>query len=226
MWWLVLICLPEPKFYWGFIPLLWCCTFLCFHLTPIVSTFWYSPGIMLLIFNRISSHVPLKILSIEDGTVLKSFNHLLHRSKKVDFIEQFNEKLLVKQENENLQILDVSRSLFWPCLAASDYPNLLNIISLECRFEMLSWWKLAELSSWLHQHLSFCMRTSCSWHSGIEQLLFGTFVGSLWHHLRITFYGILTATQITYILQVIRTLSYLTARQILTIIGWKEMVII
>lgn len=55
-----------------------------------------------------SGHVPLKILSIEDGTVLKSFNHLLHRNKKVDFIEQFNEKLLVKQENENLQILDVS----------------------------------------------------------------------------------------------------------------------
>lgn len=66
-----------------------------------------SPGIMLLIFTRASSHVPLKILSIEDGTVLKSFNHLLHRSKKVEFIEQFNEKLLVKQENENLQILDV-----------------------------------------------------------------------------------------------------------------------
>ncbi|XP_041001429.1 uncharacterized protein LOC121247149 isoform X2 [Juglans microcarpa x Juglans regia] len=66
-----------------------------------------SPGIMLLIFTKGSSHVPLKILSIEDGTVLKSFNHLLHRNKKVDFIEQFNEKLLVKQENENLQILDV-----------------------------------------------------------------------------------------------------------------------
>ena len=64
---------------------------------------------MLLIFKRASSHVPLKILSIEDGTVLKSFNHLLHRNKKVDFIEQFNEKLLVKQENENLQILDVSQ---------------------------------------------------------------------------------------------------------------------
>lgn len=63
---------------------------------------------MLLIFNKASGHVPLKILSIEDGTVLKSFSHLLHRNKKVDFIEQFNEKLLVKQENENLQILDVS----------------------------------------------------------------------------------------------------------------------
>ncbi|CAA6654555.1 unnamed protein product [Spirodela intermedia] len=66
-----------------------------------------SPGIMLLIFKRATSHVPLKIISIEDGTVLKAFNHLLHRNKKVDFIEQFNEKLLVKQEDENLQILDV-----------------------------------------------------------------------------------------------------------------------
>ncbi|XP_024527643.1 uncharacterized protein LOC9662931 isoform X2 [Selaginella moellendorffii] len=66
-----------------------------------------SPGIMLLIFDRAASHVPLKILSIEDGSVLKAFNHLLHRNKKLDFIEQFNEKLLVKQENENLQILDV-----------------------------------------------------------------------------------------------------------------------
>lgn len=61
-------------------------------------------------------YVPLKILNVEDGTVLKSFNHLLHRNKKVDFIEQFNEKLLVKQDNENLQILDV-RALIpfvWP----------------------------------------------------------------------------------------------------------------
>ncbi|KAL0452625.1 UNVERIFIED_CONTAM: hypothetical protein Slati_1240600 [Sesamum latifolium] len=66
-----------------------------------------SPGIMLLIFMKTYGGVPLKILSIEDGTVLKSFSHLLHRNKKVDFIEQFNEKLLVKQENENLQILDV-----------------------------------------------------------------------------------------------------------------------
>ena len=70
-----------------------------------------SPGIMLLIYNKASGYVPLKILSIEDGTVLKSFNHLLHRNKKVDFIEQFNEKLLVKQENENLQILDVRTRL-------------------------------------------------------------------------------------------------------------------
>ncbi|MFS8013164.1 hypothetical protein Hanom_Chr14g01329601 [Helianthus anomalus] len=65
-----------------------------------------SPGIMLLIFRKSIGHVPLKILSIEDGTVLKSFNHLINRCKKVDFIEQFNDKVLIKQENENLQILD------------------------------------------------------------------------------------------------------------------------
>ncbi|KAG5552323.1 hypothetical protein RHGRI_010414 [Rhododendron griersonianum] len=33
--------------------------------------------IRLLIFNRAQSHVPLKILSIEDGTVLKDFNHFI-----------------------------------------------------------------------------------------------------------------------------------------------------
>mmetsp|Transcript_9688 Transcript_9688/g.22379 ORF Transcript_9688/g.22379 Transcript_9688/m.22379 type:complete len:429 (+) Transcript_9688:245-1531(+) len=68
-----------------------------------------SPGIMLLIYHKSSNggHVPLKILSIDTGTVLQSFKHQVHRSKKIDFIEQFNEKLLVKQEYENLQIIDV-----------------------------------------------------------------------------------------------------------------------
>ncbi|KAG7990743.1 hypothetical protein I3843_02G039500 [Carya illinoinensis] len=55
-----------------------------------------SPGIMLLIFTKGSSHVPLKILSIEDGTVLKSFNHLLHRNKKV----------------RNFELTEVSRTEF------------------------------------------------------------------------------------------------------------------
>lgn len=38
---------------------------------------------------------------------LQEFQHKLNKDKKVDFIEQFNEKLLVKQEGENLQIVDV-----------------------------------------------------------------------------------------------------------------------
>ena len=85
-----------------------------------------SPGIMLLIYGRQEAQekdsegadksadkrcvVPLKILGIDTGEVLKSFNHNVKSSKKVDFIEQFNEKLLVKQENENLHIVDVRTS--------------------------------------------------------------------------------------------------------------------
>lgn len=90
-----------------------------------------SPGIMLLIHARQGSYVPLKIVSVEDGSVVKSFSHLLMRTKKVshwpsvvhshgtppliwygttpqvDFIEQFNQMLLIKQAGENLNIVDV-----------------------------------------------------------------------------------------------------------------------
>ena len=103
---------------------------------------------MLLILNRSSGYVPLKILSIEDGTILKDFKHLLHRNKKVDFIEQFNEKLLVKQENENLQILDVSYlfsfsvSIFQLGLLSAPVA-----VSSLCRFDILVLGKLAEPSS-------------------------------------------------------------------------------
>ena len=62
---------------------------------------------MLVIYNRVADHVPLKVVNIEDGATLRQFNHPLHRTRKIDFIEQFNEKLLVKQEGEPLQIIDV-----------------------------------------------------------------------------------------------------------------------
>ena len=39
--------------------------------------------------------------------MLKAFKHPLNQDKKIDFVEQFNEKLLVKQDEENLQIVDV-----------------------------------------------------------------------------------------------------------------------
>ncbi|GJM92758.1 hypothetical protein PR202_ga09253 [Eleusine coracana subsp. coracana] len=68
---------------------------------------FHSPGMMLLQYSRAGGYIPLEILSIEDGKRLMSFKHLLHDNKKVDFIEQFNEKLLIKQEGENLQILDL-----------------------------------------------------------------------------------------------------------------------
>ena len=74
---------------------------------PEIAEIKISPGIMLVIYNRVADHVPLKVVNIEDGATLRQFNHPLHRTRKIDFIEQFNEKLLVKQEGEPLQIIDV-----------------------------------------------------------------------------------------------------------------------
>eukprot|EP00959_Pyramimonas_sp_CCMP1952_P005636 118239-Pyramimonas_sp.AAC.1 len=42
------------------------------------------------------SHV-FRVAHSETGEELKSFNHVLCKKQKVDFVEQFNEKLLVKQ---------------------------------------------------------------------------------------------------------------------------------
>ena len=147
------------------------------HSFALVWWFCFSPGIMLLIYAKASSHVPLKILSIEDGTVLKSFSHLLYRNKKVDFIEQFNEKLLVKQENENLQILDVSNFLLYVhCVYMILHPVIWLVINF--RFGLLNTQKFAEVNLWPHLHLFFYMRTNCSWHFEIELWLCGTSVES------------------------------------------------
>jgi len=77
-----------------------------------ISEIKISPGVMLLIYALCdSTHVPLKIVEIQTGEVLKSFCLTIHKDKKIDFIEQFNEKILIKQENHNLQILDLRTSL-------------------------------------------------------------------------------------------------------------------
>ncbi|GLJ54462.1 hypothetical protein SUGI_1169690 [Cryptomeria japonica] len=68
-----------------------------------------ASGLMLLISKRSAcgSILPLKILSIQDGKILKSFHHELLPNKKVNFVELFYDKILVKQENECLQMVDV-----------------------------------------------------------------------------------------------------------------------
>ena len=58
-----------------------------------VSELKVSPGILLLIHDyEGKDHVPLKILSVEDGNVLKEFKHDLLPGRTVDFVEQFDEK--------------------------------------------------------------------------------------------------------------------------------------
>eukprot|EP00948_MAST-09A_sp_MAST-9A-sp1_P003439 g3439.t1 len=66
-----------------------------------------SPGVMLLIYGQAHDYVPLRILSVDTGNVLLEFKYPLHSNHKIDFIEQFNEKLLLKQENFGLEISDI-----------------------------------------------------------------------------------------------------------------------
>lgn len=78
-----------------------------------------SPGIMLVIFNKSDDHkrIPLQIRNIETGEILKEFEHKLNPDKEIEFIEQFNEKLLVKQQDGPLQIMDVLRDGCVPYLS-------------------------------------------------------------------------------------------------------------
>jgi WD40 repeat protein len=66
-----------------------------------------SPGVMLLIYQRTENSLPLKLVSVETGEVLKSFSRMLHRGKAIEFIEQFNSKLLIKQQGHDMEIVDV-----------------------------------------------------------------------------------------------------------------------
>ena len=68
-----------------------------------------SPGIMLVVLNRVvrTGHVPLKLLSIETGETLVELEQPTVPGKKIEFIEQFNEKLLMKQEDSPLKIVDL-----------------------------------------------------------------------------------------------------------------------
>ncbi|KAH9321699.1 hypothetical protein KI387_016338 [Taxus chinensis] len=68
-----------------------------------------TKGMILLIFRKspIEDHLDFRILSMINGNVLKSLRHVLHSQKKLDFIGQFQEKLFIKQENNNMQIIDV-----------------------------------------------------------------------------------------------------------------------
>jgi hypothetical protein len=69
-------------------------------------------GIMLIVCNRSADEasIPLRLLSIETGETLRTMRQPLKRGKKLDIIEQFNEKLMLKQEGSPLLIVDLLTS--------------------------------------------------------------------------------------------------------------------
>eukprot|EP00965_Chrysotila_dentata_P253544 6211295-Pleurochrysis_carterae.AAC.2 len=58
---------------------------------------WLWSGQVLTRDDETQDHLPLRIISIETGQVLREFNQLMRKGKKIDVIEQFNQKLLLKQ---------------------------------------------------------------------------------------------------------------------------------
>ena len=73
-----------------------------------ISEIKISPGIMLIVCNRHEeTSIPLRLLSIESGETLRVVKQPIRRGKKVDIIEQFNEKLMLKQEGGPLLIVDL-----------------------------------------------------------------------------------------------------------------------
>jgi len=77
-----------------------------------ISEIKISPGIMLLVgcHTQAESCLPLQLLSIEDGSTLRSLRQPIKKERGIEVIEQFNEKLLLKQEGSNLLIVDLLTS--------------------------------------------------------------------------------------------------------------------
>jgi len=66
-----------------------------------------SPGIMLIMQKRQDGLLPLLVRCIETGQVLSEFSQSIEPGKKINIVEQFNEKLILKQEDEPLRIVDL-----------------------------------------------------------------------------------------------------------------------
>ena len=85
-----------------------------------------SPGIMLVVHAMREGEVeatgiPLKVLNIETGKLVKSFEHSIIPGKAIAFVEQFSEKLLVKQEGECLQIFDINTDSLIKIVGTEDF---------------------------------------------------------------------------------------------------------
>ncbi|GAB5356662.1 hypothetical protein AAMO2058_000308900 [Amorphochlora amoebiformis] len=66
-----------------------------------------SKGILLVINERSKSHVKLRIVNIHTGSLLVCHKLLLHRHSKIEFIDILNDKIIIKQDNQHMQILDL-----------------------------------------------------------------------------------------------------------------------
>ena len=79
-----------------------------------ISEIKISPSIILVIHHPQKSSLPLTLYDVDTGEVIGQFCQFIVRAKRIDFVEQFGEYLLLKQEGCNLRIINVPLfSLSW-----------------------------------------------------------------------------------------------------------------
>lgn len=69
-----------------------------------------SPGAVLIINTKSKNTIPLKILDIHSGALRRELSPLLKQNCRLELVELFNDKLLLKQQQQPLRIIDI-RSL-------------------------------------------------------------------------------------------------------------------
>eukprot|EP00698_Gefionella_okellyi_P015172 TRINITY_DN4276_c0_g2_i1.p1 TRINITY_DN4276_c0_g2~~TRINITY_DN4276_c0_g2_i1.p1 ORF type:complete len:318 (+),score=46.76 TRINITY_DN4276_c0_g2_i1:407-1360(+) len=98
-----------------------------------------SHGTILVVYKRQAGHIPFKILNIVDGAVLLHWRQIINRSKRIELVELCAEKLLLKQEGENLHIIDVwSRQSIEVAQSESMAPHAFIYLHQQRRFLTLA----------------------------------------------------------------------------------------
>ena len=61
---------------------------------------------MLLLFNPVSNSIPMTIINVHTGEPLMNIAYQ-GQLKDIEFVEQFNENILIKQRDKPLKIHDI-----------------------------------------------------------------------------------------------------------------------
>jgi hypothetical protein len=79
-----------------------------------ISEIKISPSILLVIHHPEKSQLSSTLHDVESGEIIGRFNQMIARGKRIDFVEQFGEFLLLKQGGRNLTITNVHILCFPP----------------------------------------------------------------------------------------------------------------
>eukprot|EP00744_Colponema_vietnamica_P016058 GILI01022513.1.p1 GENE.GILI01022513.1~~GILI01022513.1.p1 ORF type:complete len:265 (+),score=91.87 GILI01022513.1:216-1010(+) len=77
-----------------------------------------SSGVMLLLCKSRNGELPVTLININDGSVIATRRQRLKENTPIEFVEQFNEYMLFKQQNEDMLIANMKhpeKDVIVPC---------------------------------------------------------------------------------------------------------------